>query len=59
MRTGTTNEDITSSIGVWTAIAIVEIAEKINWGNINFRVYLKMSVGGCAFPLKSYKTENA
>jgi len=48
--------DIPSSIGVWTVITIVEIAEKITWDTISFRVY-SMPVGGYSFPIERHEKE--
>jgi hypothetical protein len=48
--------DIPSSNGTWTAISVVDIAEKIVWDTISFRVYLRIPVGGYSFPIKGYTT---
>ncbi len=47
---------ILSSNGTWTAISIVEIAEKTVWDTISFQVYFRIPVGGYSFPIKGYTT---
>jgi hypothetical protein len=48
--------DIPSSNGSWTAISTVDIAGKVAWDTISFRVYLRIPVGGYSFPIKGYTT---
>jgi hypothetical protein len=46
------------SFGTWTAISVVEIAEKVVWDTSSFRVYLVMPVGGYSFPIEEHTTAN-
>jgi len=48
--------DVPSSIGVWTAISLVEISEKSTWDTITFRVS-PMVVGGHSFSVERYLVE--
>jgi PKD repeat protein len=49
--------DIPSSNGIWAAISVVDIAGKVVWDTISFRVYLIMPVGGYSFSMEEYATE--
>jgi len=45
-----------SSIGVWTAVSVVEIAEKTTWDTLSFRVY-PVPVGGYSISLEQHTIE--
>jgi len=50
--------DILDSIGTWTVISVVEIAEKTAWDTLVFQVYAMGPVGGYTVRIKEYTTAN-
>jgi hypothetical protein len=49
--------EVSSSYGTWTAISVVDIAEKTVWDTLSFQVIPKIPVGGYTFSIKRYTAD--